>query len=125
MFLLSRIKEHHDLTGDNKASVAFGLRSTAGIITGAALIMASWRDEDIATVKYTMPDLSTPSGGKVLDIDLNRWTTFRPVVRRSEASQELTVNRVQSGLITGGAGEVETPSDRATRRGPGNISPGL
>ncbi len=39
VFLLSRIKEHYDLTGDNRASVAFGLRSTAGIITGAALIM--------------------------------------------------------------------------------------
>ena len=39
VFLLSRIKEHYDQTGDNKASVAFGLRSTAGIITGAALIM--------------------------------------------------------------------------------------
>jgi RND superfamily putative drug exporter len=39
VFLLSRIKEHYDLTGDNKASVVFGLRSTAGIITGAALIM--------------------------------------------------------------------------------------
>ncbi len=39
VFLLSRIKEHYDRTGDNKASVAFGLRSTAGIITGAALIM--------------------------------------------------------------------------------------
>lgn len=39
VFLLSRIKEHYDLTGDNKASVSFGLRSTAGIITGAALIM--------------------------------------------------------------------------------------
>ncbi|MCH8223731.1 MAG: MMPL family transporter, partial [Chloroflexi bacterium] len=39
VFLLSRIKEHYDETGDNKASVAFGLRSTAGIITGAALIM--------------------------------------------------------------------------------------
>ncbi|MCH8135250.1 MAG: MMPL family transporter [Proteobacteria bacterium] len=39
VFLLSRIKERYDETGDNKASVAFGLRSTAGIITGAALIM--------------------------------------------------------------------------------------
>ena len=39
VFMLSRIKEHYDETGDNKASVAFGLRSTAGIITGAALIM--------------------------------------------------------------------------------------
>jgi RND superfamily putative drug exporter len=39
VFLLSRIKERYDETGDNRASVAFGLRSTAGIITGAALIM--------------------------------------------------------------------------------------
>ena len=39
VFLLSRIKEHYDQTGDNAASVVHGLRSTAGIITGAALIM--------------------------------------------------------------------------------------
>jgi RND superfamily putative drug exporter len=39
VFLLSRIKEHYDETRDNAASVAHGLRSTAGIITGAALIM--------------------------------------------------------------------------------------
>ncbi len=39
VFLLSRIKERYDETKDNAASVAHGLRSTAGIITGAALIM--------------------------------------------------------------------------------------
>jgi len=39
VFLLSRIKERYDETRDNAASVAHGLRSTAGIITGAALIM--------------------------------------------------------------------------------------
>ena len=39
VFMLSRIKEHYDETGDNRKSVAFGLRSTGGIITGAALIM--------------------------------------------------------------------------------------
>ncbi|MFV2064671.1 MAG: MMPL family transporter, partial [Chloroflexota bacterium] len=39
IFLLSRIKEHHDRTGDNTASVAHGLRTTGAIITGAALIM--------------------------------------------------------------------------------------
>ncbi len=41
VFLLSRIREHYDETGDNTASVAFGLRTTAGIITGAALIMVA------------------------------------------------------------------------------------
>ena len=39
VFLLSRIKEKFDQTGDNTEAVAFGLRSTAGIITGAAVIM--------------------------------------------------------------------------------------
>ncbi len=39
VFLLSRIKERYDETGDNTASVSYGLRQTAGIITGAALIM--------------------------------------------------------------------------------------
>jgi RND superfamily putative drug exporter len=39
VFLLSRIKERYDESGDNKSSVVHGLRSTAGIITGAALIM--------------------------------------------------------------------------------------
>ncbi|MGH9177130.1 MAG: MMPL family transporter [Acidimicrobiales bacterium] len=41
VFLLSRIREHYDLTGNNTESVAYGLRTTAGIITGAALIMVA------------------------------------------------------------------------------------
>ncbi|MCH8222787.1 MAG: MMPL family transporter [Chloroflexi bacterium] len=41
VFLLSRIRERYDQTGNNADSVAFGLRSTAGIITGAALIMVA------------------------------------------------------------------------------------
>ena len=39
VFLLSRIRERYDETGDNARSVAYGLRSTGGLITGAALIM--------------------------------------------------------------------------------------
>ena len=41
VFLLSRIREHYDQTGDNTESVAYGLRTTAGLITGAALIMVA------------------------------------------------------------------------------------
>jgi RND superfamily putative drug exporter len=41
VFLLSRIREHYDQTGDNTESVAYGLRTTGGIITGAALIMVA------------------------------------------------------------------------------------
>jgi len=39
--LLSRIKERYDQTGDNPGAVSWGLRSTGGIITGAALIMVA------------------------------------------------------------------------------------
>jgi RND superfamily putative drug exporter len=39
VFLLTRIRERFDQTRQNDEAVAFGLRSTAGIITGAALIM--------------------------------------------------------------------------------------
>lgn len=41
VFLLTRIREEYDRTGDNAESVAYGLRTTAGIITGAALIMVA------------------------------------------------------------------------------------
>ncbi len=41
VFLLSRIREEYDRTGDNAESVAHGLRSTGAIITGAAAIMVA------------------------------------------------------------------------------------
>jgi RND superfamily putative drug exporter len=39
VFLLTRIREEYDKTHDNTEAVAYGLRTTAGIITGAAIIM--------------------------------------------------------------------------------------
>ena len=41
VFLLTRIRERFDQTNDNTGSVAYGLRTTAGLITGAALIMVA------------------------------------------------------------------------------------
>ena len=41
VFLLSRIRERYDQTHDNTEAVAYGLRSTAGLLTGAALIMVA------------------------------------------------------------------------------------
>ncbi|MFQ5933008.1 MAG: MMPL family transporter [Dehalococcoidia bacterium] len=41
VFLLSRIRERYDETGDNNEAVAFGIRSTGRLITGAALIMVA------------------------------------------------------------------------------------
>lgn len=39
IFLLSRVKEIYEKTGDNDLAVAEGMRKTANVITGAALIM--------------------------------------------------------------------------------------
>ena len=39
VFLLSRVKEEYDRTGDNASAVADGLAATARVITAAALIM--------------------------------------------------------------------------------------
>lgn len=41
VFLLSRIKERFEETGDNPESVAYGLRTTGALITGAAAIMVA------------------------------------------------------------------------------------
>ncbi len=40
VFLLSRIKEEYDKTGDNEASVALGLEKTGRIVTAAAVLIA-------------------------------------------------------------------------------------
>ncbi|MGW2018812.1 MMPL family transporter [Streptomyces sp. NPDC001927] len=40
VFLLSRIKEEYDATGDHDHAVRFGLRRTGGLITAAAVILA-------------------------------------------------------------------------------------
>jgi RND superfamily putative drug exporter len=41
VFLLSRIRERYDISGDNTDAVAYGLRTTGRLITGAALIMVA------------------------------------------------------------------------------------
>ncbi len=41
VFLLSRIKEEYDLTGDNTRSVALGLERTGCIVTAAAVLVAT------------------------------------------------------------------------------------
>ena len=40
VFLLSRIKERYDATGDNRAAVSSGMQRTGWLITSAALLMA-------------------------------------------------------------------------------------
>ena len=55
VFLLSRVKEAYDATGENTFAVALGLERTGGIITSAALVMvvvsASFAFADIVVIK--------------------------------------------------------------------------
>ncbi|MGK2851280.1 MAG: MMPL family transporter [Candidatus Limnocylindrales bacterium] len=55
VLLLSRVQEAYRRTGDNTASVAEGLARTAGVITGAALIMvtvfAAFALAEVITIK--------------------------------------------------------------------------
>jgi RND superfamily putative drug exporter len=41
VFLLLRMRERYERDGDNRAAIAFGLEKTAGVVTGAAAIMAA------------------------------------------------------------------------------------
>jgi len=41
VFLIARMRESYERYGDNKRAIAFGLEKTAGVITGAAAIMAA------------------------------------------------------------------------------------
>jgi RND superfamily putative drug exporter len=54
VFLLARMRERYEAGGDNAAAIAFGLEKTAGVITGAAAIMAavfvSFATAPVATV---------------------------------------------------------------------------
>jgi len=55
VFLLSRIKEEHDRTGDNTASVAIGLEKTGRLVTAAALLISvvflAFATSDITFIK--------------------------------------------------------------------------
>ncbi|HET7417548.1 MAG TPA: MMPL family transporter [Solirubrobacterales bacterium] len=54
VFLIARMRERYDVDGDHPAAIRFGLERTAGVITGAAAIMAavfvSFATAPVATV---------------------------------------------------------------------------
>ena len=74
VLLLSRIQESYRRTGDNTASVAEGLARTAGVITGAAMIMV------VVFAAFT-PPTSSPSRASAW-----AWPSPSSSTRRSFAS---------------------------------------
>jgi RND superfamily putative drug exporter len=53
VFLLARMKEGRALTGTTDGAVAYGIRTTAGVVTGAALIMTA------VFIAFAVTDIST------------------------------------------------------------------
>jgi RND superfamily putative drug exporter len=55
VFLLTRMREGWDLTGTTQGAIEYGMRRTAGVVTGAALIMAgvfsAFATTDFATTR--------------------------------------------------------------------------
>jgi RND superfamily putative drug exporter len=120
VFLLSRIRERFDETGDNSESVAFGVRSTAGIITGAAAIMvvvfSAFAMGDLVELQQTgfglgvavlldatiVRSVLVPAAMQLLgdrNWYLPRWLEWLPDIRVEGGVAE---GRRAAGAITGG-----------------------
>ena len=63
VFLLSRVRERYEQTGDNTGSVVYGLTETAPLISGAALLMAT-----ICAAFVTVPLVSVQQMGLAMAI---------------------------------------------------------
>jgi RND superfamily putative drug exporter len=57
VFLLSRVRERYELTGDNTESVVYGLVETAPLISGAAVLMATIFAAFVVTPLVTVQQL--------------------------------------------------------------------
>jgi RND superfamily putative drug exporter len=82
VFLLARIREGHARTGSTDGAIAYGLRTTAGVITGAALIMtavfAAFASAEIVSLRQMGVGLSV---AVLLDATLVRLVLLPATVR--------------------------------------------
>jgi putative drug exporter of the RND superfamily len=130
VFLLTRIREEYDKTGDNSEAVAFGLRTTGGIITGAAIIMvavfagfASGRLTSLEQMGFGLAiavfldativrSILVPSAMKLLgdrNWYLPKWLQWLPKVdvEGHEAAERVTVPDTPAELVEAGEGASE------------------
>ncbi|HEY2044379.1 MAG TPA: MMPL family transporter [Jatrophihabitans sp.] len=82
VFLLSRVREQYDRTGDNRMAVATGLQRTGGIITSAALliivVIAAFSASSITFIKLIGVAMAT---GIVVDAVLVRMIVVPAAMR--------------------------------------------
>src|SRR3546814_5195706 len=80
VFLLSRIKEEYDRTGDNELSVAVGLERTGRIVTAAALLIA------VVFIAFATSDVTFI---KLFGVGLTLAVLMDAFVRSEEHTSEL------------------------------------
>ena len=95
VFLLSRIKEHYDATGDTIDAVRFGVISTARIITGAALI--------IVTASPASPLATWSCSSKWASASPSHSSSTRPSSARSSCPARCSCWVAGTGISRGGS----------------------
>ena len=111
VFLLSRVREHYDQTGDNTGSVVYGLTETAPLISGAALLMAT-----ICAAFVTVPLVSVQQMGLAMAIAIVIDATIVRLVMVPAAMRLMgRWNWWLPGRLAPHRGSIHPPSlDRAT-----------
>lgn len=121
VFLLSRIKEEYDRTGDNPSSVAIGLERTGGIVTAAAtlisVVLLSFSTSGVTFVKMFGIGLAL---AVLMDAFVIRATLVPALMRlagRANWWAPAPLRRIHERI-----GISEAPPPEATRREPAGVA---
>jgi RND superfamily putative drug exporter len=119
VFLLSRIKEEHDRTGDNHSSVAIGLEKTGRIVTAAAALIAvvfiAFATSEISFIKLMGVGLSL---AVIMDATLIRATLVPAFMHLAGESNWWAPKPLRRLYERYGLKEAATPGAGTTSPGP-------
>ena len=119
VFLLSRIKEEHDRTGDNTAAVAMGLERTGRIVTAAAALLAivfiAFATSGVTFIKLVGIGLALAI---VMDATLVRATLVPAFMRLAGRANWWAPRPLRRLYERAGIGEGEPPTRAAPAGGP-------
>jgi putative drug exporter of the RND superfamily len=122
VFLLSRIKEEHDRTGDNQASVAIGLEKTGRIVTAAAALIAvvfiAFATSEISFIKLMGVGLSL---AVIMDATLIRATLVPAFMRLAGEANWWAPKPLRRLYERYGLKEAEPVGAGATAPGPPSV----
>jgi RND superfamily putative drug exporter len=129
VFMLSRVKEQYQRTGDNSDAVAWGLQHTAGVITAAGLILVgtfgSFATAGVVTVKEIGVGLAV---GVLIDATVVRVILVPATMRlMGEVNWWMPgwLRRIVPELSEGPSAPAARPHDRRHPIAPGVLRPAL